>query len=554
MLALLLFRFRRFIFEFFFPIADYLRFKKSVQKNIGKLEQAFGNQDEKPLPHLLLVAGLNMNISWLQLWSILGAVQQKGGGEVTVLTSKSNFIQNLYMKLFNFHLIYLENCDIEPVKADYLDKIRKLESYDDFKFFEYDEVPFGKIALSTYGRHHATGQISVAEPGIAEALRDWMEFLMGAYQMAHRLYAEKNIEILYFTEVFMEEYGAFYYAALNRNLNIIRFAGTVRDDSVVVQHLTKQSDRTHFSSLSDASWEKVKQIPHDDIGPFIEKNFADRYGSKWGLSSRNQLHTKIMHPEAVRQKLKLSEKEKIAVIYSHILYDTLFFNGEDLFQDYAEWLVETVRAACRNDKLRWFIKIHPSNLWRGELESFLDGKYEEVRILENSLGQLPPHVQFIYPDTDISPYSWLQVADFGITARGTSGIELGAFGKGVITAGTGRYENRGFTFDSTHKDDYLHKLEQLPDIKMDKKAVQKNGEYFAFATFVLKPFQLSFLSPCIRFGKKMIYATEDLVYRFRLENPEAIEAVKKLHSWTLKKEQIDLLTGWPDEMNKTNVD
>ena len=49
----------------------------------------------------------------------------------------------------------------------------------------------------------------------------------------------------------MGEYGAFYYAALNKKLNILRFASTVRDNAIVVSRMTSVSDRKHFSSFSE---------------------------------------------------------------------------------------------------------------------------------------------------------------------------------------------------------------------------------------------------------------------------------------------------------------
>ena len=40
------------------------------------------------------------------------------------------------------------------------------------------------------------------------------------------------------------------------------------------------------------------------------------------------------------------------------------FYGSDLFDDQEEWFVETVRAACENDRVNWIIKLHPANVWK----------------------------------------------------------------------------------------------------------------------------------------------------------------------------------------------
>ena len=80
----------------------------------------------------------------------------------------------------------------------------------------------------------------------------------------------------------------------------MRFAATVRDDAIVVQHLTKNSDRTHFSSISEPSWSKILSYRYSNlIDSELDDNFADRYGTRWRLSKRNQPTAQIFPVEEV---------------------------------------------------------------------------------------------------------------------------------------------------------------------------------------------------------------------------------------------------------------
>jgi hypothetical protein len=278
----------------------------------------------------------------------------------------------------------------------------------------------------------------------------------------------------------------------------------------------------------------------------LEQNFVDRYGDRWALSKRNQPNTRIMPLEEARALLNVPAGRKIAVIYSHILYDTLFFNGEDLFENYADWLVQSVNAACANPNLEWFIKVHPSNLWRGELEYYHGGKYEEVRLIEQYIGKLPEHVHFAYPDTPISPYTWMQLADFGITVRGTSGIELGALGKSVITAGSGRYEDVGFTLNSASVEEYLDILSKLPEVTQPTDTQKRLARRFGYATFCMKPFTLDFLTPVTRNGRERIFSTDDLVYLGSF-GEDVPDSMRRFAEWTLDRNEIDFLNSWPSK-------
>jgi hypothetical protein len=549
MLVLLFLRPRRFMLEYVHSYRDYSRFRESIQdfrKAIMK-SGAFSSELEKE--SLLIVAGQGMNIQWLQIWSILGALLgSRNDYIVKALTTRQKPIQNLYLRLFRFRLIYLEDLRVDKVvlPQDVEGELDNLVSFRDFKDYDYQGIPVGKIALSTFSRHRATGIMNVADPESRAAVRYWLEYIYKSLKVAEQLYEAEKVSMLFFTEVFMEEYGALYYAALKKRLNVVRFAGTVRDNAIVVQHLNEESDRTHFSSISVKSWERILGYPDTPkIDAELKQNFADRYGNRWALSKRNQPKTRIMSVDEARALLKVSEGRKVAVIYSHILYDTLFFNGEDLFDNYADWLVQSVKAACANPNLLWYIKVHPSNLWRGELEYYHGGKYEEVRIIDKYIGELPAHVRFAFPDTPISPYTWMQVADFGITVRGTSGIELGALGKTVITAGSGRYEDIGFTLNSQTVDQYLNVLSNLPSVLQPTDRQKWLARRFAYATFCMKPFTLDFLIPVTRKGKKNIFSSDDLVYLGNFDK-EIPDSMRKFVAWSKNQNEIDFLNHWPD--------
>lgn len=551
MLVLLVMRPKRFMFEYVHAFRDYKLFRDSVRPYHDLLKRLSSKDQRKSGRSLAIVVGQGMNAQWLQIWAVLGAWFAVEDYRVIAITARGKPIQNLYLRLFNFELLYLEDLRIDDVVIPdlILAEFDTLETFRDFKEYEFEGMPLGKMALSTFSRHRATGIMDVSDPESRREVRHWLGHLYKTLQVADRLYLEHKVSMLFFTEVFMEEYGALYYAALKNELNIVRFAGTVRDNAMVAQHLTRKSDRTHFSSISTPSWTRILSYPDSaEMEAELDQNFADRYGDRWALSKRNQPNTRITPPNEARALLGVPDGRKIAVIYSHILYDTLFFNGEDIFDNYADWLIRSVKAACENPNVQWFIKVHPSNLWRGELEYYHGGKYEEVRLIEQHIGVLPDHVQMVYPDTPFSPYTWMQIADFGITVRGTSGIELGALGKTVITAGSGRYEDVGFTLNSASVEEYLDVLARIPSVPVPTEAQMQLAKRFAYATFCMKPFTLDFLKPVTRSGKASIFSSDDLVYlgNFNEGMTEAPTSIRRFAAWSKEKDDVDFLNPWPE--------
>ena len=90
-----------------------------------------------------------------------------------------------------------------------------------------------------------------------------------------------------------------------------------------------------------------------------------------------------------RKKLGLSSDRKVAVIFPHILWDGSFFWGEDLFDDYTHWLVETIRAASANTRLQWVVKLHPSHMVKAKQGNNAD-KPAELKVIEQVFEICPP--------------------------------------------------------------------------------------------------------------------------------------------------------------------
>jgi len=192
----------------------------------------------------------------------------------------------------------------------------------------------------------------------------------------------------------------------------------------------------------------------------------------------------------VRSALGIDSSKKLAVVFAHIAWDASFGRGRDLFSDYEEWLVETVRAACANTELQWLIKVHPAHAGKSEID-FWQGEPSEVRILRERIGVLPSHVKVIPADTEISTYSLFPLMDWGLTVRGTAGLEAARLGVPMLTGGTGRYDRRGFTIDSETRDEYLGKIARLHKIPRLSPEQAELANRYAFGLFRLRPLPLS---------------------------------------------------------------
>ena len=138
----------------------------------------------------------------------------------------------------------------------------------------------------------------------------------------------------------------------------------------------------------------------------LDEDFHKRYSGVWQIQARNQPGTVDLTPPEVRAALNLDPSKKTAVLFSHVLWDANLFYGKDLFDNYGHWFAETVAAAAANPKLNWIIKLHPANLWKRQL-SGVTSEYGEIALIRERVGELPPHVCVLPPDTEVSTLSLL---------------------------------------------------------------------------------------------------------------------------------------------------
>jgi len=254
----------------------------------------------------------------------------------------------------------------------------------------------------------------------------------------------------------------------------------------------------------------------------LTQNFLDRYSQKWHRSKRNYPGIPIKDKKLIYEKLNLSTSKPVAIVFSHILYDLVYFYGSDLYPDYEKWLVETIRMAIENPNIEWIIKLHPSNVWRRELESLLSGRTLEEKLIEEHFSMLPSHVHILKSDSKISPLVLMQIATYGVTVRGTAGLEMAALGKIVITGGTGRYEGRGFTIDPSTIEEYEKLIRNLHRLTKPNPDATILARKYAYGIFELKAFTIDSLMPCLSFGKTSVIGSDDICYIPRVLNSDRL--------------------------------
>ena len=262
---------------------------------------------------------------------------------------------------------------------------------------------------------------------------------------AEQLIDELEPRVLLVEEANYSTNGPMVDVAVDRGVDVIQTINLWRDDALMSKRLTKATRRVDAKSVAPETLERVHREPWTPSPRPSSTATSARATAGCGRSAGSSSPTpNRARREQIRSELDLDPARPTAVIFAHVLWDASLFYGVDLFENYADWLVQTVGAAVGNDHVNWVIKTHPSNVFRvahGDIE----GESSEVTLIRERFPELPDHVHLLLPDTKISTLSIYEFADYGVTVRGTPGMEIACFGKPAFTAGTGNYAGLGFT-------------------------------------------------------------------------------------------------------------
>ena len=198
------------------------------------------------------------------------------------------------------------------------------------------------------------------------------------------------------------------------------------------------------------------------------------------------------------------------------------------FLHYQEWFYETYKIALKNKEVNWIFKLHPSNKTKNIRDNIKIDEPPEIKYIKKNFGKIPEHIKIIDEDFPYSSFNLYSLLDFCITVRGTTGLECALFEKPVITAGTGKYSNKGFTYDFENKEQYLKTLLNLPNLP-DKKIDFLLARKYSYYALLKKPFKIEFSN--VKFEKNISAKLKNNIRVNSYEDFINSNDVKKIINW-----------------------
>jgi len=439
-----------------------------LERDLASFRRRYGavlRPKPEPTRGTALLASLSYSTFQVKLEGMIAKALQFRGFDVVAAVPRDGALVRRYFGLFGVdRFVTLDDYASANGDVGAAAVVADVRTAEDLKQLRFHGADVGRQVLSTLSRYLHEGTVDLAGARARALAEELLPAAVRTTLAAEALLNDVSPDLVVFNERNYAEQGPVSDVALERGLNVIQFVSGFDDDTLVFKRYTAATKGIHPRSLADDSWEVVRGLEWTpERQAELDAEFARRYDKDATFLARwNQGWTREHSREELRRELGLDPARPTAVVFSHVLWDANMFYGRDLFRDQEEWFVETVRAAAANERANWILKLHPANVWKLRRDGY-EGELAELRAIRDGVGELPPHVRLLLPDTEISTWSLFSVTDVGVTIRGSTGFELPCFGVPALTAGTGFYSGRGFTIDSASREEYLRRLARIEE-------------------------------------------------------------------------------------------
>ncbi len=490
-----------------------------------------------------LIVSLTDHARQVRLEAIVAKALQLQGARVSVLTFRSarrgvRLLRTLGIRDLVFYDDFAARGAVDETALRHA--VEHARTVQDFKTLRYRGARIGRQSLSSVVRARREPQIDLERQDVREALSRTLGYAAEGVHVAERVLGTVAPDGLLMIERGYAGFGSIFDVALDRGLPVVQFNSAHRDDAFMVKRYDGDTRHLPPRSLAPATWRRlVASGWSEERRRILDEELAARAEGRWFMAQRLRHSSGRRGGEGLRRHLGLDDR-KVAVLFSHVLWDASMFYGEDLYPDQGRWFAETLRLAAQDESVQWLVKLHPALHWKLRTDGDTS-EPAEYSLIREAVGGLPPHMRLIRPDDDVDNVDLFQLVDAGVTIRGTVGLELPALGVPVITAGTADYGERGFTIDPPTVEAYEEAIRSIPALeRLDERQVEL-ARLYAYGVFCVRPwrfssFALEFL-PLESAGHTLEHS---LRYRIRtVEELRAASDLSALARWVVDSEDAD---------------
>jgi hypothetical protein len=449
---------------------------------------------ERPDTQRIMIVFLSDNAEEARLQGLLAKVLQRRGAQIQILATRAGARAGAIFRALRLrNIVYAEDFVLGRFEEHLEEADRILAATGTTRSlvaYEHDGVRIGRHAISTAVRQRLDPSIDFANTDVREAVRRNLAIAIEGIERARRILDATTPDQLLLIERGYVSFAPIFDVALQRGISVVQLQAAHRDDALQLKRYRLDLRELHPRSLDEATWRALQEAGWTETrAAVLEAELAAREEGKWFMARRLRHSSGARGADDLRRRLGLDRERKVAVLFSHLLWDASMFYWDDLYPDQGAWFAETVRLAAERDDVQWLVKLHPALYWK--LRANGGEEPAELRLIREAVGTLPPHMRLVQPTDDVDNRDLFQVVDAGVTIRGTVGLELPRLGIPVLTAGTSDYAGRGFTVDSSTIAEYEANVRSISGLLRLSAEQIATANLYAYGIFCVRPWPIA---------------------------------------------------------------
>ena len=194
------------------------------------------------------------------------------------------------------------------------------------------------------------------------------------------------------------------------------------------------------------------------LAGLAELGFQDGVEGPYGSTRRRY------EKEELCRVLNWDASKPVVVLMSHVFHESPHAVGGNLYNDYYEWLSETLEVAARTPNVQWLLKTHPQQKYFDEMLRHSPLLISRHEVMERLMAPYRNVSHIALSPDDLHTAGLVAVSHAIVTQHGRAGYEFAACGVPVVTSARAAYGGLGFTIEPPSREAYREQLSRIGDL------------------------------------------------------------------------------------------
>lgn len=374
---------------------------------------------------------------------------------------------------------YLTQSEIENIK-----KLAESSNKDCLDNYSYNNIIVGKNIRSSVIRYLQGYPLKGLEAIVPEYTISGLICAAAASKACDKF----SPDHIFMSHGIYVDWGPALQIAINRQIPTTGWISALNLGSWYIHNIGFDYKNFDFHNIRDSSWDTIKNteftlLENKRLENFFKNRYVDRKCNDTTLLAKYSDNL-----DDFKKQYGLIDQKPVWGIFAHVNWDGVADFSPMLFNDFEDWIYQTILTINKLPEIDWLIKIHPFETYSGRPVKGIH------QFINDNFPELPTHIHIIPSHEIINPLDFYNVIDGGVTTYGTAGLELAYLGKPVILAGSAYYGNKGFTYDAHSIPEYHTLLKRAVTIEPLANDIQLLAKKFAYCHFIRRQMPFDFIN------------------------------------------------------------